>query len=270
MASGPSISLLDTRNPQQNAIDSSLSSFITQYLPQFVPGEPYTGQLSAPMDTYQNQGMTFLQNYLNQAMQPGANAVTDAAGKQITDTINGAYDPSTSPFYKATRDATMVEQQDAKNQLNQGLGARGKYFSSEALNENQQLGTRTTNFLNQTLTGLAEQERQNKLTAAGMAPAVSAAQTRQAMAPIAAATTFGAIPQELQQADLERQYQEFVRQRGEKALPLQAAEGAYSNQGMQTVVTQPKPTFDWGSFLGTVGSAAVTAGSAAVTAAVSA
>jgi len=257
------ISLLDTRNPQQNAIDSSLSDFITTYLPQFKPGEPYTGQLSAPMDTFQNQGMSFLQKYLDQSQQPGANAVTDAAGKQITDTMNGAYDPSTSPFYKATRDAAKVEQQSALNQQNAQLGARGKFFSSEALNEGQQLNTNTTNFLNTTLTGMAEKERQNKLTAAGMAPAISAAQTRQSLAPIEAATTVGALPQQMQQADLERQYQEFQRQRQEKALPLTAATGAYSNQGMQTVANQDKPGFDWGSFLGTVGSAAVTAALAA-------
>jgi hypothetical protein len=264
MASGPSISLLDTRNSDQSAIDNSLSTFITKYLPGYVPGQPYSGQLSAPMDTYQNQGMQFLQKYLDQQGQPGATSVTDNAANEINTTLTGGYDPSTSPFFKATRDAAMVEKQSAQNRLNQGLGARGKYFSSEALNEGQQLETNTSNFLNQTLSGMAEKERQNRLTAAGMAPAISAAQNKAAMAPIAAATTFGAIPQEQQQADLERQYQEFQRQRNEQIGVLSAASGAYSKLG-KTPVIPAKPSFDWGSFLGQVGGMALNAGMAYAT-----
>ena len=257
---GVDISMLDARNPDQKAIDSSLSTFITKYLPEYTPGVPYGGKLSAPMSEFQNQGMGFLQNYLTQQSQPGANATTDNAASEINATMTGGYDPSTSPFYKATRDAAMVNQTTAQNQLNQGLGARGKFFSSEALNEGQQLQTNTTNFLNQTLTGMAEKERQNRLTAAGMAPQISAAQTRQAVAPIAAATTFGAIPQEMQQADLERQYQEFERQQTEKQNVLSAATGSFQGGNMKTVGTNPtpaKPGFDWGSFLGQIGSSAV-------------
>ena len=251
------ISFLDTRNPDQTAIDSSLSDFITKYLPGFVPGEPYSGTLSAPMTGYENQGMDFLQKFLTKSAGPNPNPLLGLAGDELTKTFTGGYDPSTSPFYKATRDAAMIERQDALNKQNQGLGARGKYFSSEALNENQQLNTRTTNFLNQTLTAMAEKERQNRLNAVPQAINLDTAQTKAGIAPIAAATTFGAIPREVAQADLEKQYQEFVRQREEKALPLKAATSSYSNMGLKTVATQDKPEFDWGSFLGQLGGAAV-------------
>lgn len=259
MASKASISTMDVRNSDQKVIDSQLSSFISKYLPGFVPGEEYSGQLSAPMSSLENQGMGFLQNYLTGASQTNANPMLGLAEDELTKTFTGGYDPSTSPFYKATRDAAMIERQDALNTQNQGLGARGKFFSSEALNENQQLNTRTTNFLQSTLAGMAEKERVNRLNAVPMAMNLDSARTKADISPIIAATTFGAIPREVEQQDLERQYQKFLNEREEKALPLTAARGAYSNMGLKTVATQAKPGFDWGSFLGTVASTAALA-----------
>ena len=253
MASKASISTMDVRNPDQKVIDSQLSSFISQYLPGFVPGADYGKDLSAPMTGFENQGMSFLQNYLTGASDTNANPMLGLAENELTKTFTGGYDPSTSPFFKATRDAAMVERQDALNTQNQGLGARGKFFSSEALRENQQLNTRTTNFLNQTLTGMAEKERMNRLNAVPMAMNLDSARTKADLSPIIAATTFGSIPREVEQQDLERQYQKFLNEREEKALPLTAARGAYSNMGLKTVATQAKPGFDWGSFLGQVG-----------------
>jgi hypothetical protein len=247
-----SITTMDNRSEGQKAQDS----WIAKYLPNFKPGEKYSGDLSAPMSTYENQGMGFLQQYLTDAKTNG-NPLLGLAGNELTKTFTGGYDPSTSEFYKATRDAAMTERQDALNVQNQGLGARGKFFSSEALNENQQLNTRTSNFLQQTLTGMAEKERQNRLNAVPMAVNLDKAQTAASLAPVAAATTFGALPRELEQQDLERQYQEYTRQRSEMSLPITKGAGP----GLTTVGTNNKaaPAFDWGSFLGQIGSTALTA-----------
>lgn len=257
MGSKASISTMDVRNPDQTLIDSTLSKFISQYLPGYVPGQAYTGELSAPMTDFENQGMGFLQQYLTESANPASKKLLNTAANELTSTMEGGYDPATSPFFKATRDAAMIEQQDARNKMNQSLGSRNKYFSSEALNEEQQLGTRTTNFLNTTLANMAEKERQNKLTAAGMTPSIQAAIDKQNVAPIAAATTFGSVPREVEQADLERQYQAFLNQRTEQGNVLSAASGAYSNQPMKTVATSAKPGFDWGSFLGMAAGAVV-------------
>lgn len=249
---GVDISMLDTRNADQKAIDGAMSAFVTKYLPQFDPGKPYAGSLNAPMNTYQNQGMDFLQTFLDQSGQANSNPMLTMAGTELSKTLNGEYDPSTSDFYKTTRDAALVNQQTAQNQLNAGQGARGKFFSSEAMNENQQLQTNTTNFMNQTLAGLTEKERQNRLAAVPQAMALDKAGTAARIAPIAAATSFGAIPQQLDQAGLEREYNAWLNQRTEMAMPLQAATGAFQGGNSKTLTntTQPAQSFDWGGFLG--------------------
>lgn len=251
-ASGPSIEMLDTRNDDQKAIDGAMSSWITQYLPNFKPGESYTGNLSAPMSGFEGQGMNFLQQFLTSKSGENPNPLLGLAGDELTKTFTGQYDPSTSPFYKATRDAAAVEQQTGQNKLNAQLGSRGKYFSSEALNQNQQLQTNTTNFLNQTLTGMAEKERQRRLDAVPMAESLDKSQTAASLAPVAAATTFGALPRQLEQEDYERQYQAWLNQRTEMAMPVSAARGSFQGGDFKTVgINQPQTqSFDWGSFLG--------------------
>jgi len=255
---GGKVEMIDTRTPEQKAVDKSSADWITKYTPSFAPGTPYSGKLSAGMNGFETAGMGFLQNYLTDASATNANPMLGLAENEITKTLTGDYDPSTSQFYKATRDAAMTERQDALNTQNQGLGARNKYFSSEALNEGQQLNTRTTNFLQQTLGAMSEKERMNRLNAVPMAQSLDKARTAAQIAPIAAATTFGAIPRELEQKDYERQYQAWLNQRTEMAMPIQAAKG-FNAGDFKTVGTNPAPTFNWGSFLGQIGSAAVTA-----------
>lgn len=249
---GSGVELLDTRSPEKRAVDSSLSSWITKYLPDFVPGQKYPGSLSAGMSPFEAQGLDFLQGYLN---QPNQTPLLGEAQDEISKTLTGGYDPYTSPFYKSLRTGAMQEQQDAQNTLNAQLGSRNKFFSSEALKENRELGTRTTNFLDQILGTLSQQERQNRLDVIPQALAVDKAVTQAPIAKIAAGTTFGALPRQLEQADLEREYQAFLNQRGEQKLTVGAAQG-FDSPSMKTITTSSQPSFDWGKFLGDAASAA--------------
>ncbi len=247
--SGPSIDMLDTRNPDQMAVDHSLSSWITQYLPSFVPGKPYTGKYTAPMSGFEQQGLDKLGGYLN---SPGYTDLLTNSRSEINKTFNDEYNPYTSDFYKAARTSAMQERQDAQNQLNAELGGRGKFFSSEALNENQQLQTRTTNYLQNILAGLSQNERQNRLNVIPQAVSVNDAITKAPISQIAASQTYGALPRTLDQHDLEAQYNEFQRQRSELALPLGAAT-AFKGTAMKTVSdsgTSSQPGFDWAGLLG--------------------
>ena len=248
--SGPSVDFLDTRNPDQLAVDNSLSSWITKYLPGFVPGQAYSGKFTAPMSTYEQQGLGFLQNYLN---QPDQTPLLGQAQNEISKTLTGGYDPYTSDFYKSARSAAMLEQGDAQKSLDAQVGARGKYFSSEALNENQQLQTRTTNYLQNILGNLSQNERQNRLAVIPQALATNQAITSAPAGKAATAETLGALPRQIDQNDLEAQYQAFLNQRSEMALPVGAASG-FRSQPLKTVGTNnpPAPQFDWQGFLGSL------------------
>lgn len=247
---GPSVEGFDQRNPDQMAVDNSLSSWITQYLPNFKPGTPYTGKFNAPMSSSENQGMGILQNYLN---SPGKTDLLGNAQGEINKTLTGGYDPYTSDFYKSARVGARQEQNDAQNQLNAQLGGRGKFFSSEALNENQQLQTRTTNYLQNVLAGLSQNERQNRLNVLPQAVSVNDAITEAPLQQIAASQTYGALPRTLDQHELESQYQEFQRQRSEMTLPLAAA-ASFKGTPMGVIrdsgANSPQSSFNWQGLLG--------------------
>lgn len=245
-----SITTLDTRTGEQKAVDSAMSSWITKYLPGFTPGVPYTGTFTAGMSGQEASSLDYLQQYLD---SPGYGDLMKSAANELTTTLNGGYDPATSPFYKSMRDAAMQEQTDARDTMNQQLGARGKYFSSEALKEERELGTRTTNYLQGILGQLSESERARRLNAVPQAVAVD-----QAMSPlnkVAAAQQYGQLPRLLEQDQLTREYQDFIRQREEAALPVSAG-GRFQTQPLQTVVSTSGGGFNWGGLLGQLGGAA--------------
>jgi hypothetical protein len=66
---------------------------------------------------------------------------------------------------------------------------------------------------------------------------------------ITAATTFGALPRQLEQDDYERKYNEFKRQRSEMSMPVSAAQN-FQGGNMATVGVNPSPQFDTGAFMG--------------------
>ena len=217
---------LDSRNPDTKRVQGVLADWITKYLPGFEPGKPYGGNLSASMSPYESTGMQYLSKYLQ---GPDYTGLLQQAGDEVSKTLSGNYDPSTSQFYKAARDTAAQNQTDAITQLNQGLGASGKFFSSERVRGMSDIGTKTTNYLNNILGQLSENERNRMLQVLPEARAINQDVMNAPIKKITAATTFGALPRELEQQNYERQYQEFVRQQQEKALPITAASAYPTN-----------------------------------------
>lgn len=246
---GQMLEFLDLRNPDQKRVQAALADWITKYMGDFKPGEAYTGKMTAPMSGFETQGLQSLQRFMD---QPDFTNLLSNAGNEVNKTLTGKYDPYTSDFYKAARDAAMIERGDARNRMNAELGSRGKYFSSEALREGKDMDTRTTNFLQQTLASLAENERQNRLKVLPYAESINKEMVDAPLKKVAASQTYGALPRTIEQADYERLYQDFLRKRQEQALPISAAAGFNTQSQMRTYAnnTVPAEQFDPWGFLG--------------------
>jgi hypothetical protein len=233
-----------------------MSSWITKYLPGFVPGENYTGKYTAGMTDQEASSLDYLQKYLD---SPGYGDLTKAASNELTTTLTGGYDPATSPYYKSMRDAAMISQSDARNTMNQQLGSRGKYFSSEALKEERELGTRTTNYLQGILGTLSENERERRLSAVPQAMLLDQTIQNIPLQKAQAAQEIGQLPRLLEQADLTAEYQDFLRQRKEKALPITIG-GSFNATPLRTVTYSGGSSgLNWGSLLGQLGTTALSA-----------
>ena len=196
-----------------------VSDWMHQYLDNFRPGEAFTGELNAPMTGFENQGMAFLQQFLNQ----GPSEAFTAGKGELMKTLAGGYDPRTSPFFSGLRDSAMINQQDMVDRINRESAGAGNFYSDARLKSisNDAL-SRTTSFMNEILGKLFEGERGKMFEAAKLAPEYAAYEENAPLRKSAAATEIGSIPRVIQQASYERNYQEFKRQQEERRLPLEA------------------------------------------------
>ena len=229
---------LDTRNPDVKRVQESLANFITSFLPQFKPGQPYGGQLSAPISGFETQGLGNLQRYLD---QPDTTDLLPAAGQNVLQTLTGGFDPYNSKFFQAARDAALYNRQQAVDLTNRDLAGQNRFFSSERVNKIGDINAQTSNFLNQVLADLSEKERDRQISVLPQAQSLDREIMTAPLRKATAATTVGALPRELGQADLERSYQEFSRQRQEAALPLQAAGGFPTGNDLSFRAYQQSP-----------------------------
>lgn len=232
----------------QSETGKKLSEWIQKYMDQYVPGQAYGGKLSAGMTSQEGKGLDILNQYLN---SPGTGNLFSSGKQQILDTLSGKYaDVNASPFIKAMKDVSAQDLTDAINASRRGSGARGKFFSTASLGEEKDLTNRNLQNLNSIIGNFIQNERQNMLGAATTAQGMDTYENQTIpLSKIQTSQTFGSLQRTLEQADLERQYNEFVRQRSEMAQPISAAQSLYGTntpygiQSWQMPSTQTTNTF---------------------------
>lgn len=213
---------IDSRTPQRQQVDAFLANFLNTYGSQYQPGKAYTGDFTAPLGGIEKQGIDqFLNQYLNQGVSSN---VTDVQ-KLLNQTVTGGFDPGTSAYYQALRDASAYNRKQALNQTNADLGSRNKFFSSEAVAKTGDINAQTANALNLALADLANKERDRSLSAVAPALNLEDYLSKIPLQKATAATTIGAIPRQLEQSDLEARYQDFKRQQEELKGVVNAGSG---------------------------------------------
>lgn len=206
---------IDNRNPQRQQLDQFLSNFVSNYGSQYQPQKSYDGQLTAPMSRFESSGLdTFLQNYLQ---APDVSQNMGDVRNLLSKTVNGGFDPGSSDYYQALRDASGYNRAQAIKNTNADLGGRGKFFSSEAVQKYGDINAQTAIGLNQTMADLADRERTRSMGAIPQASQLEQYISGVPLQKAKAATTIGALPRELEQNDLEAHYQDFLRKQKEGA-----------------------------------------------------
>lgn len=199
----------------QRALGSDLSGWVRKYLQMYEPGKPYEGKLSVTDPTsYEKTGLNQLGTFLE---KPPTGDLYSSAKGHIMDTLGGKFsDPATSPFIQSISKLAGQNLQDAITTARGQRGARGTYFTKAGIQEESRLSERTQNALNAVIGDFQNQERGRQITAAPIAQSLD--QYGELTAPLqkmAASQTLGSLPRILEQADLERQYADFKRQRSE-------------------------------------------------------
>ena len=200
-------------------------------------GKTYGGQTVAPLTDIQQQGMGHLRTY---AGQTGVPALTQSGANELQNTLNGNYDPSTSLYYKAMRDAAKVNLQNTQNNIADQSAGGGRYWAGARLQKQGEASRDTTNYLNQILGQMAETERGRRFSAAPMA--IDAGQAIDAI-PLNRASNIlnvGDIARQIQQQQNASDYDQWIRANYD--YPMQMAQMANNFQAtkapeFQTTVT---------------------------------
>ncbi len=167
----------------------------------------YTGQMTAPASSYETQGLELLNKYLTS--QPSS--YYGLAGNELAKTMGGEYDPASSPFYQAMRTSQMANLEEAKKGLGSDLSARGLFYSPARTKGVTDLTEGVTNNLNLTLGQMAENERSRRLSSVPYAMQLGGIEENRPALMAQMAMELGSLPRELQRADLNAKYQDYLK-----------------------------------------------------------
>lgn len=218
-----------------------LSNWAKQYVNNFVPGEEYTGDYQAPATGYEQTGLSKLGQFLS---SPGTGDLFNASKSQVMDTLSGKYaDPNQSPFIQAMTALSNKNLEDQINAARASAGGRGKYFSTNAINQEGKIRENSVNNLNALIGDFINNERSRMFQAAPIAQTLDQyANMDVPLKQIGASQTYGNLERTIANADLESRYQDYLRQRTEQQVPIKVAQGLASGSAgpeqLQSPVTE--------------------------------
>lgn len=238
-------------------LQKKLGGVVSGGLDSYQPGSAYGGNLNfAGSPTGQEQSsLDMLTKFLG---MPGTGGLYDQASGQISDTLSGKYaDPSTSPFIQAMSKLAQNNLNDQITQERGTRGARGTYYTDAGVQAEGKMRTRSLDTLNALIGKFSQDERQNMLNAVPFAQQLD--QYKNMTVPlqkIGAGQTYGSLSRLIQQANLESQYQDYLRQRTELGNNVNTATTLAVNQPNITPGTMTTPKYaannDFGNLVGAV------------------
>jgi len=234
---GKTVEMTPDKEGFQMKAGQDLANWFSKNLSQYTPGKDYTGNFTASMTQPEKMSQDFLLQYLN---SEGTGDLFGLAKDEVSKTLTGGYDPYTSEYYKPFKEAALNEQADAIDRLRRSQGARGSYFHEGVMRDEADVTNTTTNYLDQLLATISQNERANRMNVIPTALQMDQYETNIPLAKTQAAQAYGSLPRLIEQSDLESQYQNFVRQQNEKATIPGVGQGVFStpiNYGVKSYET---------------------------------
>ena len=196
-------------------------------------GQTYPGPLVASLSEFEETGLGGLRNYLGQPSATEGELYTSAVDS-ILKTLEGG-DPQYAEAYKKALRRDLEEGMDL---LASKTSARDKYFGGGRI---QTTGEMVEDYLtNLAVIRAEEQERAKDRALQAVGPALEYSQFAETepLQRIAASQEFGQLPRLIQQAEMDADYQEWVRALNDLGISLDTATGLATFQPGMTAVTE--------------------------------
>ncbi len=182
-------------------------------------GKPqtYGKEMVGGMSPQEQKSLGYLEEY--GAGKPSK--LRGAATAEIQKTLEGGYDPTSSPYYQAVKAEAARNLEGTQADISDMAAGGGRYWAGARLGEQREAGTDVTIGLNKFLGELAERERVRKLQVLPMAGQFAGEEERVPLEKAAAFQSLGALPRTVEDARKKAIYQEWVR--GTQDYPLEVA-----------------------------------------------
>lgn len=235
------------QTPEQYQANKSLLDFAnTGTFGNFTAGTPYTGSFGnfSLTDTEQ-MGLGNLNDLLQSGMPESFKLGTDEIAKFLNST---AYDPNDpNGLYSNYKKTSEMNAKDSLAKLKQNLSFNKNLAGSDTVNQFGDFEHRNVQDLNNALAAFQDQYIQRRLGAIPLALQAGQAEEGINQGRISAAYQYGGLERSLQNLLADKQYQEFIRQRGEQGMQLQALQsvaGSNTNWGVPSVSMPQSGSWD--------------------------
>ena len=161
----------------------------------------------AHMSKQEEQSLGALDQYANRDKSP----YTQAAGNMALKTLEGEFDPTTSPMYQAVKAESMRNLKDTQAGINDQAAGGGHYWTGSRLKENREAATDVANNLDLVMAQAIEQERDRQNAMVPVAQQLGAYEEADPLRTVEALQSYGDLPRVIDQALNDAMYQEFLR-----------------------------------------------------------
>lgn len=214
-------------------------------------GTEYKGPLIAALSEFEETGLAGLKDWLGGEL-PTEGVMYKSAADEILKTLSGEeYDPAKGEYYQAYRTGVMRELEEAKDRLAARASAGDKLFGGGRIATEGELEESAVGDLALVLGQLAERERERRLGAVGPALGLTQYEEAAPLARVAASQQFGELPRLIEQAEMDAEYQEWMRALNDLGIALDTATGLATYQPSYFLKTTGG-TKQWTQDVGTV------------------
>lgn len=207
-------------------------------------GEEYKGPLVAALSEFEETGLQGLKDFLGSPL-PTEGTLYKSAADEIEKTLRGEYDPAESEYYQAYRTGVMRELEEAKDRLAARASSGDKFFGGGRIATEGELEESAVGDLALISAQLAEAERERRLTAVPRALELAEYEEKAPLTRVEASQLYGQLPRLIEQAEMDAEYQEWVRSLNDLGIALDTATGLATYQPGGTMVTTGGGSKDW-------------------------
>jgi hypothetical protein len=209
--STPEVSVI--ADPYKDVRDS-VTKWLTQNLDNT---NTYEGERVAQKTPQETQSLASLDAYANRKTPQ----TTEMARNELTKTLQGNYDPSTSPYYQAVKAEAARNLKQTQENIASNAAGGGRYWAGPRVQAQSDAATEQANNLNILLGELSNQERNRMLQAVPLAQSMGQDESNEPLNTTAALQQYGSLDRQLQQAAMDAMYEEG--NTANRQYPLQVA-----------------------------------------------